>query len=93
MNDLYYESHNHAAVMFASIIFDEVYTEDEMAFLKLMNQYITIMDTVSTSYSWQRCFCSCRFISVDQPQGFLQSGKNQNSQVDLYGRLRSDCQR
>lgn len=49
MNDLYYESHNHAAVMFASIIFDEVYTEDEMAFLKLMNQYITIMDTVYTS--------------------------------------------
>ncbi|XP_066157094.1 adenylate cyclase type 2 isoform X2 [Euwallacea fornicatus] len=46
MNDLYSEAHNNAAVMFASMIFDEVYTENEMSFLTVMNQYITIIDTL-----------------------------------------------
>ncbi|CAH1132480.1 unnamed protein product [Ceutorhynchus assimilis] len=46
MNDLYFETHNHAAVMFASIIFDEAYTEEEMPFLRLMNEYITAIDTL-----------------------------------------------
>ncbi|XP_066250810.1 adenylate cyclase type 2-like [Euwallacea similis] len=46
MNDLYFETHHNAAVMFASMIFDEVYTENEMSFLTVMNQYITIIDTL-----------------------------------------------
>ncbi|KAL1517439.1 hypothetical protein ABEB36_001204 [Hypothenemus hampei] len=46
VDDLYYEEHKHAAVMFASMICEEVFKEDEMAFLKLMNQYITIIDTL-----------------------------------------------
>lgn len=44
--DLYFETHNHSAVMFASMIFDEDLMEHEMSFLQLMNVYITIIDTV-----------------------------------------------
>ncbi|XP_019763567.2 adenylate cyclase type 2 isoform X2 [Dendroctonus ponderosae] len=44
--DLYFETHNHSAVMFASMIFDEDLMEHEMSFLQLMNVYITIIDTL-----------------------------------------------
>ncbi|XP_050295207.1 adenylyl cyclase X E-like isoform X2 [Anthonomus grandis grandis] len=46
LNDLYYETHSHAAVMFASMIYHEDCMEHEMSFLQLMNEYITIIDTL-----------------------------------------------
>ncbi|XP_030751470.1 adenylyl cyclase X E-like isoform X2 [Sitophilus oryzae] len=45
-NELYYESHNNAAVMFASMIFDECYMENENSFLTMMNGYVTDIDTL-----------------------------------------------
>lgn len=47
MRDLYYEEHNDTAVMFASIITDDLQDSlDEKKFLSLMNEYIIAFDTV-----------------------------------------------
>lgn len=49
MKDLYYEEHHDTAIMFASIITNDLQDMvDETKFLSIMNEYIIAFDTVKT---------------------------------------------